>query len=904
MYILLIEDSDTDQFRYRRYLEKEIPNIDLSTAESIKDANLFLAKRKFDCVLLDYLLPDGTGLDFVQNNHEQLSQDFVPVIVLTSEGDENIAVELMKSGASDYVVKSKMTAKILCKSVTNAIENARLQLDLKKHQDNLGELEHLVNTSTDLIIVVDPATQNIIDCNNSASKLFGMEKAILQKTPIYSLNYHYDSFESFSSLIDEVKSKGSINFETDLFAKNMEKIPFQINISFSETKFGSKLFAVGHELTKTKKIQKLLETEKQHALKMANYKSQFLARMSHDIRTPLNSIVGMTEVLRETPLNNEQKAYLKTIEISSSNLLVLINDILDLSKIEAGELAIVEGPINLENLLIDAISIASVQARRQNTEVYLAEYPNIGHYLLADELRVRQVLMNLLSNAVKFTSNGRIAIFVSVIEEGSFIQISIKDTGIGIPREKIESIFESYKQAESSTTLNYGGTGLGLAICKLLTSLMEGRVWVESEIGKGSTFSFTIPLKRDKDIPQISNRILEGFKIAVLIPNTQEVPYLQSIIENHGGIGVFFVEPNDLKKSLEDNSFDALIFDSKVRKVKLFEFIRSLPVALNRCCLLLPAGGHNKVDASLSEELGLATNFIKPIQRNSFGQELSRVCANQQFLIKPERHNKSEENIDLTGAKILLAEDVLLNQNVIKAYLKNTGCSLTCVTNGRHALEAFKQESFDVIFLDMIMPEMNGQDTTTAIRDWEQENSLPRIPIIALTANGFADGCLKMLDAGCDEFLTKPISRSNFILKIQEYRSSENSVAKSTETSGSAVDVKRMREFREIFSDHDYRGNMFDFLNDAKIQINYLKDSFKNGKIQDINDISYKLCSLSSTYGAKDLSRYCRSLHDLTQDIGNAKDEISVLIADIEKSYLQLKKLLEKEIESIKENVA
>lgn len=489
-------------------------------------------------------------------------------------------------------------------------------------------------------------------------------------------------------------------------------------------------------------------------------KSAFLATMSHEIRTPLHSISGFIELLKKTPLNESQKEYLSIIAQSADNLLEIINDVLDFSKIESGKM-------DIENITFDPFkefeSVFELFAKRaQSKKISLYPYidPLLPRSIVSDPLRIRQVLFNLLGNAIKFTPQGG-KIFVEIKSAGKSertlnISFSVRDTGIGIPPHKKEKIFESFTQADSSVTRKYGGTGLGLSISRNLVHLLGGNLDLESAPGKGSTFSFVIPVQKstqekesalpirtvayiyspepsDPDLSQLLLRYLSSFKMkAKIVSSVAEVSGTEKI--------VFFIEPPDVKYDIH-----SLIATTQEK---------SIPIIL-----IKPQG-----TSQTSQELPETTKVLfPPISASKLFNCIIETLDLHHFIKKAESSIESRRHRRFFG-NVLVAEDNQVNQKLIKLMLEGYGLSVELVSNGLDAYYRYQEKSFDLIFMDINMPVTDGQEATRMIRQHENENARPPVPIIALTAQALKGDRERFLESGMNGYLTKPIE----INKLEE----------------------------------------------------------------------------------------------------------------------------------------
>lgn len=526
-----------------------------------------------------------------------------------------------------------------------------------------------------------------------------------------------------------------------------------------------------------------LKAAKYNAEIATRTKGEFLANMSHEIRTPLNGIIGITSLLEETSLNSVQKDYVQTIKGSGDILLLLINDILDFSKMEAGKLQLENTPFSIYECIESGLDLIATRAASKNLELLISFSLNLPDMVSGDVTRTRQILVNLLSNAVKFTETGEIYVNVSaesVNDKKIAITIAVKDTGMGIPKERIQMLFEAFNQLDSSTTRKFGGTGLGLSISKELSQLMGGSLWVESKEGQGSTFSYKIVVEKAiSDTPiHLQSNSFNSKRVLIVDDNPNACDILHQHFNHWGMESNSSHSANHARIILEKHNyqFDLIVIDMEMggmNGILLCQQLHSLQETQHIPILLMVSFG--SVAWQDEENRVLFKTYIhKPIKIKTL-YDCTCECLNHhtekmnnfhpQVIELPTIETTSTLTKEPQPLRILLAEDNLVNQKVALLLLQKIGYRADIANNGVEAVNAFANQQYDVILMDMQMPEMDGIEATKKIR--KEYQSLPRPYIIAMTAHAMAGYRETCIEAGMDDYVTKPVNREALAETLQ-----------------------------------------------------------------------------------------------------------------------------------------
>jgi two-component system, sensor histidine kinase and response regulator len=636
----------------------------------------------------------------------------------------------------------------------------------------------IIDSSLDMIIVIDER-RRILEFNPAAQHAFGYRSDEMLGR---SIDLLYVDQRFSARIYATARQQG--RYVHEVVNRRKDGTEFDSLLSASVLRDGAGdilgVMSVSRDITDQKRTVAELRRAKEEAEAANQAKTEFLATMSHEIRTPMNAIIGMADLLWETPLMPEQQEYVGILRRAGLGLLTLLNDILDLSKVEAGHVELERIEFDLREVVDKASEIMALRAQEKGLELGCSVAPDVPAGLIGDPNRLKQVLLNLIGNAIKFTDKGEVVLRVIQdpdAKQSRALRFMVSDTGIGIPAEKLDGIFERFIQADSSTTRKYGGTGLGVTISKRLVELMGGRIRVESLEGKGSTFSFTAcftPLAHPQPIHSAGEIDLTGVKILVADDNETNRLILNEALSSWGALVTEVPDGTsallELQKDHATKPYRLVLLDCRMPDLSGFEVVQKCMEMsiLGGMTVMVLTSDSRSADIAKSYKLGLGGYLVKPIRRSDLHKAITIAMNRPNGLgstVAAEPVLQREEH----SFKILLVEDSSDNALLIRSYLKKELCEIDHAQNGQAAFERFQGGHYQLVLMDMHMPVMDGYTATQHIREWERRYGQQPIPILALTAFGMKEEEQKSLNAGCTAHLVKPIRKATLLAAIAHY---------------------------------------------------------------------------------------------------------------------------------------
>jgi two-component system sensor histidine kinase/response regulator len=663
----------------------------------------------------------------------------------------------------------------------------------RRTADSEAKLRKIFESTSDAIVIFSLVDGRTIEVNSEFTQVTGYTRKEALTAPHGKLLV-WGNKEQGRRFLRELKAKGILrNMEVQVRNRDGTLAPFLLSGSTVELDGQLCAIAMARDIAALKRTQDELVAAREQALIASRAKSEFLSSMSHEIRTPMNAVLGMAEVLSETSLDADQRRYLDIMRFNGGTLLTLLDDILDLAKVESGRLQLEEAEFDLGDLVEKTIETLAVRAHGKGLELVARVAPGTPPRRSGDPLRLRQVLVNLLGNAIKFTELGAVELTITA-EDGAktgAVRFSVADTGIGIEPAKLGAIFSNFTQADSSDTRKYGGSGLGLAIASRLVTLMGGRLGVESEPGKGSTFHFTVSLEVSNTVREATPTYdLHGLRALVADRNATN---RRIFVETLGNCGATVEEASTVQETIAalgealrfGRPFDLVFGDCQMPGIEQIERLAREGCACG-AAMIIPMLTTDDLNSKLARvrRLGFQNHLLKPVRRSDLLEVISRAAQSLKNAAAPAQIRRDDAApaavltpplpaqsapASLTRPlRILLAEDSPDNRLLIAAYFKRLPYRVETVENGKLAVEKFTSGRYDLVLMDIQMPVMDGYTAVRTIRAWESEHHRPATPILALTASTLDNDIRRAFEAGCNTHIAKPVRKATLLAAINE----------------------------------------------------------------------------------------------------------------------------------------
>ncbi len=750
----------------------------------------------------------------------------------------------------------------------------------------------------------------ILDVNQATLKMFG---AISKDELLTNLDQIFtdDSFQTFIEQLVHI-AENKTEFKGECINKTVDGRTLNVILRWASVpgfqKDYSRVLVSIMDVTESVEAKKALEKAKDEAEAATRAKADFLASMSHEIRTPMNGVIGMTGLLADTDLTPEQREYVEIIRFSGDSLLTIINDILDFSKIESQKMELEEQPFEIRNCIEETFDLVATKAAKKELDLLYLIKSDVPSTIFGDVTRLRQILVNLVNNSIKFTDKGEIFIEVDRLanrKDSVALRFSVRDTGIGIPEDKQNRLFKSFSQVDSSTTRKYGGTGLGLAICKQLSELMGGNIWVESEEGKGSTFYFTIAEKPAPSLDKnyLSDKVpeLKGKQMLIVDDNETNRMILKLQCKQWGIIPTAVPSGKEALIELQKEiNFDLAILDMQMPEMdglQLGRKIRKLKKTAKLPLLMLSSLG---VNANPENENIIDLFLTKPVKQSNLFDALMK-CLGEEAIQEFTQSTVKQLDANLAARiplNILIAEDNAINQKLAMKVFEKLGYKAEIASNGLEVLTWLEKRKFDLIFMDVQMPEMDGLEATAKIVEIYSEN---RPKIIAMTANAMPGDKERCLDAGMDDYISKPIRFEEINRVIKQWGGDFINRSLPIETkviSENIMDWEIVDSIRDL-DDGDEAGTLLAELVDTfAAEFIENKDTLKKlidqKDIEEIRMLAHKMKGSSANLGAIEFSKLCNEMEEKAKkgDLGDFSDLFDQLLEIYEITQKEFKSYL------------
>ncbi|MBF0368977.1 MAG: response regulator [Magnetococcales bacterium] len=846
--ILIVDDSQDDAELLALDIASNGLNIHWIRVDSEIDLTTALAEQEWHVVICDVHMPALTPEQALGIAHKNGND--IPVIIVSGVVQESEAIKLFMFGAKDFFSKDnlvRLPMAIRREMIEHKSRKARLLAE-RRLQLRESHLRAILDNSLDAIITIDQEGL-VTEFNPTAELIFGYSKEKVMGRNVADIIIPSESrsahSKAFFSHLSQMKNKEVIKRRMEVVGECADGKKVDLEVVLVSTNKDGKINCTAflHDISDRKQLIKSLQETLEVAESANRAKSEFLANISHEIRTPMNTIIGMTDLVLNTSLSQEeQRGNLEIVLKSADTLLELINSILDLSKIESGKLLLEEISFDLSGQIGNVCETLAIKAHEKNLELYFQVDDNIAETLVGDPLRLKQVIANLANNAIKFTKTGEIVVRVerettsgSVTDEMAGSQdiklhFSVSDTGIGIPKDKISRVFESFVQADGSTTREFGGTGLGLAISKHLVKMMGGELWAESEVGKGSVFHFTACFAighrggahySRRSIPpamgkMVVDTVLSGMRVLIADCNETSRTILRGMLVGFGAISREVATGCALVEALQEAEESHSTWDLILLDFRLLEEDPPDPVVMDgfldyrgKVLVMLPTN----IGIESYSEIGWLhrTPYLKkPVRKFKLLKAVNRMMAMEATEEKSESEIFIQAKRTTKPLKILLVEDEINNQKLATAILEHVGHDVTIANHGREALRSMEKFSYDLVLMDLQMPIMDGLETTHHIRAASSFHVKdPKVPILVLSARTLSEEEQQYIQTSMNGYLRKPYRAQELLSAVEPFARKDKIVKKPEKPKQSVIILKPTevdpvvyKERRCAFLDH------------------------------------------------------------------------------------------------------
>lgn len=862
--VLIIEDCVEDLVLIKRSLKEDSYYLfDTKHTPHLQAAIEYLEGETFDLILLDFHLPDtqGTeGIKYLRNRYPQL-----PLVVLTGQGDERLGMDAVSLGASDFLSKESSSSEIR-RAIHYAIQRHR---SLRSEFEKETYIRFAMESLPALLFATDQY-QNVQLIEGALLKGLRLDSTEILKKPLQDAL----PFQEWRRCMEEFATqtlKGSNTRTSFQFKDIIMDLHLAPTLEYGKV---TGLVGVGIDVSdRVNALEAALSAQKEAAL-AAKSKSEFLATISHEIRTPLNAVLAMSQVLDERDLTDaEHEKYTSLLKNASSSILDFVNDILDLSKSESAQGRGADSiDFMLQPILERTVDLFSARCRQENIHLILDVSSDLPASLHGDLAGFRQILMNLLSNALKFTKNGTIRLTVSPHEtKEDFIQCSVSDTGVGLTDEELRVIFEPYRQANTKIQSHFGGTGLGLAIVKSILDRLGGEISVKSKKDIGTTFRFSFPFQKG-NVVEIESLDLSDINILVICENNAEVEQIEKILRPSEPKLLVDIHYKDAQQYLKLYDWDIVFVDIESSQSRVLDHIdlmrdQRMP---QKSVIILPSN-YQAADLTRLRDMGVGGYFVKPIKKSQVLSAVRQIRGTEKL-----ENQISEDQKVYRNKKILVIDDSPDNHFAIHALLRKYPIEIHSANDGQEGIEKAMSDTYDLVLLDMNMPEKDGFQTVREIREYEKKEGIQPLRVVAVTAYAFAEDKLKTLEAGCDDYLSKPIRKEDLVSVIDLEEVNQEGQEKWVEGDSPIASVpKELMDLIPVY------------LEKRKEDVELLEELVTQKNTEEIHRIAHQLKGNSGTYGFWGLTEIAKSMEahvaeerwsELSKEISKMRTYLSAVV--------------------------